>query len=334
MPLNGVPVLGIGQPAAWFSMERDADEIVVSPRQPLPRRCTIRVSAQFEQRRRCGGAKLIEVGFPEACTVMGRLVFLNGATEPQRYRPFSIDPGRELKEVYFPVEAMPDDDWPASTDRWQNYQAIAKRLLAAAGVPWGGLSARDIDQLVTHTPYPEPLEGCVLHALTQWTHDNGRCVIEIGSFQGRSLTMLAMGLRGSKADSLLLSVDPHQEHPTNAEHVRLSLRQIGEESRLVQFPCVSAKAARSIAPASASLIFVDGDHAYERVVEDFENYHTLLAPGGCMLFHDHDFQDHNGKPALHPGVRRCIERYVLPSGEFKPLLLAHTLFAFQKSPDR
>jgi len=36
------------------------------------------------------------------------------------------------------------------------------------------------------------------------------------------------------------------------------------------------------------LIFIDGDHHYEGVKRDFENYRGLLSPRGVMLFHDVD----------------------------------------------
>ncbi len=32
--------------------------------------------------------------------------------------------------------------------------------------------------------------------------------------------------------------------------------------------------------------FIDGDHAYEGVVRDWENYHPMMAPGAIIAFHD------------------------------------------------
>ena len=318
--LDKVRVLPIGQPAAWLGVERQGDAVVLRPHRPMPRRCTIRPAALFQQER----------GFPDVSTVMGRLLILNGSTEAQVYRPFTRDPQRRLRELFFPVEAMPEDDWPTLASRWSNYQAIAKRLLAAADVPWNGLSAKEARELVDFVPWPEPLEGCLLHALTQWTHERGRCVIEIGSLQGRSLSMLAMALRGVESDSPIISIDPHLEQPHNASHVRLALRQIGQQDRLVQINRTSDQACRLLRPETASLIFIDGDHSYEQVFADFKNYRDLLAPGGCMVFHDHGFGAHNGLPDTHPGVRKAIDEHVMTAPEFRPLLLAHTQFAFVK----
>lgn len=321
--LDDAPVLPVGQPAAWLSFERQHEEVILRPVRPMPRRCMIRPAALFDEDR----------SFPLVTTVMGQLLFPRGATEPQTYRPFTRDPKRRLRELFFPVEAMPEDDWPTSQSRWSNYQAIAKRLLSVAGIAWDGLSSRDVHDLVNFVPWAEPLEGCVLHALMQWAHERGTAVIEVGSLQGRSLAMLAMALRGVASDALLISIDPHADQPHNPSHVRLTLRHIGEEDRLVQIRRTSDEACRVLRPGIASLIFIDGDHSYEQVRADFENYRSFLAPGGVLAFHDYGFGSHNGQPDTHPGVREVIDRHVVPTPGLRPLLLAHTLFAFVRDAD-
>ncbi len=317
---SDVPVSLIGQAAAWFELVRDGSSVVVRPRQALPRRCTIRPAAMFRQTR----------GFPDVCTVMGRLCFSNGATQEQHYTPFTRDPQRRLVELFLPVEAMPDDDWQVSAARCTNYQAVTRRLLAAAEVPWKGLTPAEIEKFVTYVPCPEPIESFVLHALAQWTSDRGSCVIEIGSFRGRSISALALGLRAAGSDCKILSIDPHLDQPCNQQHVRNALAQLGEERRLVQFVGGSDEAAQVLRPGSASLIFIDGDHSYKQVVSDFENYRDLLAPGGVMLFHDYGFGAHTGQEDAQPDVRRAVDEHVFNTPGLRPLLLAQVLLAFVK----
>lgn len=318
--LDEVQVSMIGEPAAWFGLTIAEHDVEIRPHAPLPRRCTIKPIALFEH----------ECGFVEANPTMGRMVFPNGGTTPQRYRPFTFDPGRHLRELLLPIETMPEDDRPHSAKRWLNCQAAAKRLLTRADVAWNGFRRDDIQSLVTFVNWPEPLDGCLLHALAQHTHARGSCVIEIGSFRGASLTAFALALRGVGCDSLLISVDPHDDMPHNAELARIALRQVSEERRLVQFPSLSDVAAKYLKPESASMIYIDGDHSYEQVVADFESYVGLLAPGGCLAFHDFGCGDHNGVPEAHPGVRRAVEERVFPCDRLQPLLLAHTLMAFTK----
>lgn len=318
--LQDLPVAMVGPCAGWFQFERDGDSLIVRPRQALSRRCTIRPAAMFEHDR----------GFTDVMTVMGRIIFARGAYEGQRYTPFTLDPRRRLKELFLPVEAMPDDDWPMSVARWTNHQAIARRLLSVAGVAWSGLSTAEIERLVTFGSWTAPIEGCILHALTQWRHECGNCVIEIGSFRGRSLAMLAVALRGARSGSKVISVDPHEEFPFNASQVRLALAEWGEEKRLVQYVGGSDEACKVLRPGCASFIFIDGDHSHRQVVNDFENYRELLAPGGCVAFHDCGCAEHNGCDEPEPDVRRAVDEHVFAARGFRPLLLAHSLFAFVK----
>ena len=321
LPLGNKPITLLGEPGRWFSVRREEGALVVEPNEPLPKRCTIRPAALFAH----------EDGFPDVNTVMGRLVFPHGSTHGQRYAAFTRDPRRKLRELLLPVEAAPEDDAPSTAARWRNFAVIAQRLCAAADIPWKGLSEDTIEKLVRFVPFVEPLEGCLLHALVQWTHDRGHYVVEIGSFRGRSISMLALGLSGAGSRAPIISIDPHADDPQNPAHVRLALAQLGEEQRLVQFACTSDEAWRMLRPESASFIFIDGNHAYEQVVADFNNYRDLLAPGGCMVFHDYGYGNHNGLPEAAPEVRPAIDEHVMPARAFRPLLLAHTQIALVKN---
>lgn len=319
--LTDIPVSCVGEAGAWLQLEKAGDAVTLTPSRPMPRRCTVRPVALFQH----------ELGFVEANTIMGRLVFANGASEPQTYRPFSLDPRRDLRELFFPIEPMPEDDLPASPVRWRNCQAIAKRLLSAVDITWNGFSREELEILVHYNMRHEPLDRCALHALAQHTRDRGDCLIEIGSYRGSSASVQAMGLRSAGSDSLIISVDPHLEWPHNREQVRLALREIGEEQRLVQFPCISNRAARFLRPGCAAMVFIDGDHGHEQVVADFRRYLELLAPGGLMLFHDYCCGDHNGLPEPEPDVRRAVDEHIFTCDALRPLILAQTLMVFEKT---
>jgi predicted O-methyltransferase YrrM len=43
---------------------------------------------------------------------------------------------------------------------------------------------------------------------------------------------------------------------------------------------------------SVDLLFIDGDHSYEGVRADFENYAPFVRPGGLIAFHDVDSANH------------------------------------------
>lgn len=309
-----------GPASKWFDARRSGYDVMIIPKGPVPARTLIRPAALFRQSR----------GFPDVNTVMGRMLFQPGATDAQSYRPFTRDSERTIRQLFILAEPAPFDDLFVSRTRWQNYEHVAQCLLDVARVPWNGLAPIDLAELASSDPWQEPLEGCVLYALAQWVHGRGSCVIEIGSLQGLSLNMLARGLRAAKSDSMVVSIDPHEDQPLHRDRVRLALSTIGQQRRLVQFPCRSDDAHPILKPESASMIFIDGDHAYEQVVADFGNYANIVAPGGCLVFHDYGYGRHNGKPDVVPDVRRALDDHVMKSGVFSPLLLAHTLMAFVK----
>ena len=143
--------------------------------------------------------------------------------------------------------------------------------------------------------------------------------------------MLAHALEQMGCDSSLISIDPHLDQPLHLDQVRLSLAKIGQNHRLIQYQCLSDNARAYIKPESASLIFIDGDHTYDQVVADFQNYQDMIAPGGILVFHDYGYGLHNGRKDVVPGVRPAIDEFVIPHPNFTPLLLGHTLFAFIKS---
>lgn len=41
-----------------------------------------------------------------------------------------------------------------------------------------------------------------------------------------------------------------------------------------------------LGPTPVQFLFIDGDHSYEGVSKDFENYRGLVRPGGLIAFHD------------------------------------------------
>lgn len=70
------------------------------------------------------------------------------------------------------------------------------------------------------------------------------------------------------------------------------------------------------------LVFIDGDHTYEGVCQDYLLYGPLCAPGGLVVFHDtQDFpgRDDHRVSSLWAGVRQrypSIELVSCPGGPF------------------
>ncbi len=116
-------------------------------------------------------------------------------------------------------------------------------------------------------------------------------IVEVGVFEGVTSAMLAeaVGPQGS-----LYLVDPY-ELGTRPERwlgfsftsfvAHRSVRRFRSRIRFVRATSLAA-ATSTLLPPRADLIFIDADHTYEAVRDDFLAWAPRLAPGGIVAFHD------------------------------------------------
>jgi predicted O-methyltransferase YrrM len=139
--------------------------------------------------------------------------------------------------------------------------------------------------------------------------------VEVGSFAGSSLFMIAHSLCAAGHDIEGFAVDPgnHPQLPEVLKHLSPKV------SHYHLYSHQAVDALRRIFDKDGNFpnfIFVDGDHTYEGVKRDIQAYYPLLAPGGIMAFHDFlpaldksnrgaIFEHHGGS---EPGIRQaCVE---------------------------
>ena len=127
-------------------------------------------------------------------------------------------------------------------------------------------------------------------------------ILEIGTYRGRSTTIMALGARaGAGAMLVSVDVDPAAQRAAAAALVE---HGVGERVLLVRGSCVAAlRRLRGLRPA---LTFVDGDHSAAGVVRDLVALEPVVPRDGLLLFHD--FGDsRNADPAvLEIGVQEGI----------------------------
>lgn len=117
-----------------------------------------------------------------------------------------------------------------------------------------------------------------------------KCVVEVGSFKGGSLYYW---LQNAQPGAQVVSVDLGPEFWPEADQgfdksiwtswvpQGVHLHIINGNSRdpdVVQY-------VREICP-KVDFLFIDGDHSYEGVKADYENYGALVRRGGLIAFHD------------------------------------------------
>jgi len=119
-----------------------------------------------------------------------------------------------------------------------------------------------------------------------------KTVLEIGTSNGGSLFLFA---RAAAHDALIVSVDlpdgefgggyprwrgsPYQAFAADGQHIQL-LRADSHEPQTLE----TVRAA--LGRRQVDVLFIDGDHTYAGVKQDYETYSPLVRDGGVIAFHD------------------------------------------------
>jgi hypothetical protein len=120
------------------------------------------------------------------------------------------------------------------------------------------------------------------------------CILEIGSYRGRSAVALALGTQHSNHHVPVYAVEPHEAF-TGALG-----GEFGPQDRVEFFKNMlkthCAKTVRLINLSSEvvskgwqqaiGLLWIDGDHTYEATRRDFDCWAPFVLPGAKVAFHD------------------------------------------------
>lgn len=116
--------------------------------------------------------------------------------------------------------------------------------------------------------------------------------VEIGSYQGRSTTALALSLPFP-----IVAVDTWSLHPTQSRYREAYPKFLENvwffvgKSKVLPINAFSKDAVeiyKSFLGIPAGLIFIDGNHHYDQVKQDIESWVPVLSDkGGLLIFHDY-----------------------------------------------
>jgi predicted O-methyltransferase YrrM len=328
-PVNYTPVSNFD---AQFALAPLEDGVEITPRaaEPLPRR----VSPLG-----CFTVDRPQGTYPQLTMHMGAVFFRALETATVAYRPPNHAADRTLDEVYLLESGGVDADPQVLSEvatRWLASQTHDEHSWARRAPQGADLERRTAELQSIHFGPGGWFNVLEMHALDSLVGEaarDGLHVVEIGSFQGRSTSVIATALTRCAADSLVISIDPYTCGEAQAEITAAHLTAVGERRRLVQIQRRSQDVPTLLAGGTACLAFIDGSHAREDVAADFELCDRLLVPGGIMVFHDVFALDHLGPLRKDPpftGPAEVIEEVVIPSDRYTPLLHVHLTMAFRK----
>ena len=180
------------------------------------------------------------------------------------------------------MEFVPHPDKRADTAYLPSYEI---------GAPDLGDEHRRIGQLVADVPgLLRPEDELKLYELAYLAPGP---ILEIGTYRGRSTTIMARAARAG-AGAMLFSVDVD---PKALRSGAAALAAHDASERVVLVRGSAAALLRRFEGLRPSLTFVDGDHSLDGVRRDLAAIEGAVPTGGLLLFHD--FHDpRNDDPAV------------------------------------
>jgi predicted O-methyltransferase YrrM len=162
---------------------------------------------------------------------------------------------------------------------------------------------------------------------------DGGQIVEIGSFRGRSMIVLA---RSATQAGTIVAIDPHAgndrgpqeisgyQDAAAADHEAFSrnLTQAGVRDRVTHVRAFSS-AAHAEVSGQVDLLYIDGAHRYGPARADIRDWGARVVPGGTMLIHD-SFSS--------IGVTLAILRELVPSRRWRYVGRSGSLTEYRSEP--
>lgn len=156
-------------------------------------------------------------------------------------------------------------------------------------------------------------EGLLLYDLASRVYSG--CIVEIGSYRGKSTVALALGSMAGNSVPVY-AIDPHDSFkgilegefgPKDRIEFFKNILRTGVGG-IVHLVNLKSEAASKGWNKEISLLWIDGDHRYPEVKKDFTCWNPFVVKGGSIVFHD------STDPSLGPS--RVISE-IISSGKFK-----------------
>ena len=148
-------------------------------------------------------------------------------------------------------------------------------------------------------------EGETLYELARACRGDG-VIVEIGSWKGKSTVCLGLGSQSGKSVSVY-AIDPHADYRFG--DFKDNIERAGIAELVHPIASLSQPAADDF-DEPIELLFVDGSHEYDLVLEDFEKWVPKVIDGGWVAFHDTTWTE---------GPRKVVGAAIYRSRLFKDL---------------
>lgn len=145
------------------------------------------------------------------------------------------------------------------------------------------------------------LQGLIFVEESAWLYHAARgrrCIVEIGSFRGKSCVMLASG--SGEVEGAVTAIDPHLNlgsddkttyGKADADAFTAAVERHGVAGRVTKWTMTSAEALDKWDGSEIDLLWIDGDHSYAGIKFDLANWKKFVRIGGILAAHDYTHKE-------------------------------------------
>lgn len=185
-------------------------------------------------------------------------------------------------------------------------------------------------------------EAITLYELALGLPHERPVAVEIGSWLGKSSLVLSKGLKG-KTEPKLYCIDPFNGDADEVDRAMYG-REMRKMNRTLKETFLDNMKKHGVLDVvrpmegysfefaadfkePINLLFIDGNHDYEAVLQDYEQWSPLVKPGGMIAFHDVVLGE-NPDP-VGPGM--VIKEHIFDSPQWTNVKLVDALLVAQKT---
>ena len=176
----------------------------------------------------------------------------------------------------------------------------------------------------------------ILYDLRTNLGNKKKVYLEIGSYVGSSACLIM----SHPFPTMVYCVDPcildsshysGNKNQIDTLYSNIANNKNNSESSFMIYPYYSNDAINNLKDKQIDILFIDGDHRYQGVIDDFDNYSGLVSDGGYIVFDDYLDEEHS------PEVKKAVDQIVseLDKSKFQILGTPSNKFnALPNSPER
>ncbi|MDB2481612.1 class I SAM-dependent methyltransferase [bacterium] len=150
------------------------------------------------------------------------------------------------------------------------------------------------------------LQGHIIYDLINMLDKERVTYAEIGSYCGASASLAASNKKVANLyciDPLVLKKEHYRGSLSQEETLKKNLLKINTSAKIKIFKKYSndKELFEYFKNNSIDILYIDGDHRFNGVVSDFENYKGFISPGGFIIFDDYYDLKYS------PGVKKAVD---------------------------